>query len=387
MTEATTGRASRDNPALADEWAMAAQMNESFPGPGEWVPWKAIKVDHAINPREKARLDYERVREYADVFYNLPPVQVQRDTFTLVDGNHRYRATAETAVSSVAIRIQEVDVPDDELREAAFAANAEHGIQLTARERTAHLRYLLGKHGDGWDDNGYARACGLSVLTVRDHRRKANISRQHGGVSSQPETEPESSSDVVTTTSEPHSDFEGNVRGGKPAGYFGRGDRVTDIETGEVWIVQSKGREGVEMVNAAGTRTAVAGLATPLRFRLSTVQDVHSPTNAPVASPGARGDEPGPDGNTSADEDSNALSYAPDDGPGQFSEDGPAWLEPDGLASIEAAVFLLADAASTVDADAVVKAFGKARMGYLAQGLGAATDWLASILDTQEGIA
>lgn len=369
MTEATTGRASRDNPALADEWAMAAQMNESFPGPGEWVPWKAIRVDHTINPREKARLDYERVREYADVFYNLPPVEVQRDTFVLVDGNHRYRATAETAVSSVAIRIQEVDVPDDELREAAFAANAEHGIQLTARERTAHLRYLLAKHADAWDDNAYARACGLSVLTVRDHRRKANISRQHGGVTSQvePETEPESDSDVVTTTTEGHSDFEGNVTGGKSAGYFKRGDRVIDMGTGEVWTIQSKGREGVEMVNAAGTRAAVAGHVSPSRFAFAETP------------PGARGDASGPDGPVDTDADASTPSYTSEDATG--GKEDPAWLEPDGLARIESAVFMLADAAGGVDAGAVVHAFGRARMAYLAQGLGVATDWLAAILD------
>lgn len=369
MTEATTGRASRDNPALADEWAMAAQMNESFPGPGEWVPWKAILVDHAINPREKARLDYDHVREYADVFYDLPPIQVQRDTFVLVDGNHRYRATAETAVSSVAIRILEMDIPDDRLREAAFRANAEHGIQLTTRERAAHLRYLLEKYGNGWDDPAYAKACGLSVLTVRDHRRKASISRQHGGITTpiEPGAQPESDSDVVTTTSEAHSDFVGNVQGGKSAGYFKRGDHVLDLGTGEIWEIQSKDLYAVEMVNAAGTRTATAGLTSPQRFQS-------------VDSPDARHDAKGPDGNQSADADAVALSYVAD-GRTAPQRDDPAWLEPDGLARIEAAVFMLADAAQAVEAESVVQAFGRARMTYLAEGLGVATNWLSAVLD------
>lgn len=171
-----TGRASEQSPDMAEEWEIAHQMNDTYPGQGEWVPRRAIVRREEINPRTEIGIDADKVADYTEVFFTLPPVIVQRDTWILIDGNHRM-LTEPPDVASV-IRIIEVDVPDVDLRDAAFQANQAHGIQLTRRERADHLAYLLEQHGADWADADYGKACGLSPYTVRNHRLGKGMSRR-----------------------------------------------------------------------------------------------------------------------------------------------------------------------------------------------------------------
>ena len=166
------GRTSATSPAtdaLRQEWEMVGQLPE---GDGEWVPRSTVFFDDDINPRENANIDRAKVKEYAAVFRQLPPILVQRDTFKAIDGWHRGAAAFDPDASTLHIRIKEVDVPDSELREAAFRANSTHGRQLTVRDRIAYLKYLIVDKKATGTDAELAKECGLSRSTVIDHRLK-----------------------------------------------------------------------------------------------------------------------------------------------------------------------------------------------------------------------
>ena len=151
---------------LDDAWARAAAMNREHPGPqgSEWVPWVAVWVRDGIGPRGVNR---ETVAQYAEAFADLPPIEVQRDTFTLIDGRHRLEA-APVAGSDL-IRIREIDIDDGDLAERAFLANLNHGLPYALSERVQGLRMLLDRHPD-WSNSKLVRMLGLSYETVAKYR-------------------------------------------------------------------------------------------------------------------------------------------------------------------------------------------------------------------------
>lgn len=169
------GRGSRVSPgleALKWEWDAADKLNAEHPGQGEWVPRRTIFVDDSISPRSEANVDDVLVSHYANIFSLLPPIRVQKDTFRLIDGKHRLRASFESAASTEHIRIVEVEVPDDELWLAAFDANAEHGRALKTDERVAFAKKLM-KAFPGWSDAKVAERAGVSRNTVMKYRPSA----------------------------------------------------------------------------------------------------------------------------------------------------------------------------------------------------------------------
>lgn len=172
-SKSTHGRTSQKSPAtdaLREEWRMAAELNAQG-GEGEWVPRDAVYTRADILPRAGDYLDHGKVKEYADVFRQLPPITVQRDTFVLIDGRHRLNAAYESAATSLHIRIVEADVPDAELREAAWQANVGHGVPYRLKDRLEHLKYLLSRK-DGRTDGELAAVVGLNRSTVMDNRHR-----------------------------------------------------------------------------------------------------------------------------------------------------------------------------------------------------------------------
>lgn len=168
----TNGRTSQQKPgneALREEWEIAARMNAEHSGPGEWVPRRTVYVDDAISPRRDGNLDHDRVAEYATNFAKLPPILVQKDTFTLIDGKHRLHAAFEAAASTVHILIEEMDIPDSELWIEAYRANKSHGRALTTAERVAFTRKLL-KAFPKWSDAKICDEAGVSRMTVIKYR-------------------------------------------------------------------------------------------------------------------------------------------------------------------------------------------------------------------------
>lgn len=171
----THGRTSAENPidqALAEAWEIARTMNADCKH-GEWVPKRAVYVDTDILPRHGGGLDWDKVKEYAEIARDLPPVKVQKDTFVLFDGHHRLTAAFEPAATTDWIRIEEHDIPLDEMWIKAFEANAHHGIPYTKRDRTDHLERLL-KEKPGQTQGWYATQCGLSLRTAGDIIRRVS---------------------------------------------------------------------------------------------------------------------------------------------------------------------------------------------------------------------
>lgn len=134
------GETTREGTAYAWTWELAAKRDAESPCPpgARWVPRDVIYLKDGVSPRVT---DEEAVERYAAAFDELPPITVQRGTFTLIDGRHRlegaYRASSEV------IRIREVDVDDEDLAVEAFRANLEHGKPYTMGERITGLKLLL----------------------------------------------------------------------------------------------------------------------------------------------------------------------------------------------------------------------------------------------------
>lgn len=158
-----TGRASREtgSEGMRALWETAAALNRDQPGGGEWVPWRTIKILEDVLPREQ--LDQDAIERYALIFDELPPITVQRDTFTLIGGRHRLDAVLPAFRDH--IRIVEVDVPDEELWERAFEDNRAHGVPMRMSERVKAAKKLLARHPD-WSDERIAQWAGVSRRAV-----------------------------------------------------------------------------------------------------------------------------------------------------------------------------------------------------------------------------
>lgn len=159
------GRDGRDaSEGMEALWSTADELNRDIGGGGEWVPVRAIRVDESLTPRDD--IDEGAVARYRDVLDALPPILVQRDTFTLIDGRHRLEAAVGIADH---VRIIEVDCPDTELFEHAVRANRNHGQPLTAKERErAGKRLIRERPSLGNDEIGLI--VGVSYSTVRRWR-------------------------------------------------------------------------------------------------------------------------------------------------------------------------------------------------------------------------
>lgn len=170
----THGRTSAENPidqALAEAWEIAKTMNADCKQ-GEWVPKRSIYIDTDILPRHHAQLDHNKVREYAEVFRQLPPIKVQKDTFVLIAGHHRLHASFEPTATTDLIRIEEMDVAYDQLWIEAFNDNRAHGIPYTKADRIDHLQRLI----DAFPQKTiewYAIEAGVSTNTARKYAHDA----------------------------------------------------------------------------------------------------------------------------------------------------------------------------------------------------------------------
>lgn len=191
------GRASQQHPgteALEAAWSVAAVLNdqqakytgEQAKARGEFVPWEAIVVRDDLTPRRMTNPG--QVQQYAEVFDELPPILVQRDTFVLIDGWHRLHSAPEAGRDHV--RIVEMDCPDDELFAAALVANKGHGLPLAQSERVAGAKRLLAEHPD-WSDSRIADLAGVSSRSVWQYRADAVAREQEAASREQRAPQPE----------------------------------------------------------------------------------------------------------------------------------------------------------------------------------------------------
>ncbi len=99
----------------------------------------------------------------------MPPVIVHRATMKVIDGTYRVGAARLQRRDTIATRF--FDGSAEEAFILAVAANINHGMPLTLKERKFAAIRILGMYTD-WSDRMIADATGLSHPTVATIRRK-----------------------------------------------------------------------------------------------------------------------------------------------------------------------------------------------------------------------
>lgn len=173
----TTGRESKHHPLLSDLWKTASDLNVNHgtsPGAaagGEFVPWRTIVVDDEFSPR-LGEVDEETVKRYEACLDELPPIVVQKGTFRLADGKHRFTAFTRHRDH---VRIREVEIASEDLLEYAITANITHGLPLKLAHRLNALKQMLKQHGPGtrnmWSTSRLATTCGVDRLTASNYAK------------------------------------------------------------------------------------------------------------------------------------------------------------------------------------------------------------------------
>lgn len=259
---------------MKELWRVARLLDEESPVEGgRWVPWRAVRIDPTILPR--LLLDSEVVSRYAASFNDLPPISVQRGTFTLIDGHHRLSAAAEATRDH--IRIHEEDVADEDLADEATRRNVQHGLPLSKAERMAAGRAILARHhpdgtgtGLAWTEARIAAWSGLSVRTVTEWVAEGRQAMERAAASSAadgPQDATEGMSDA-----EPVQAHQPAVQTGKIA-RLGTDGKVYQREASG-WGKERKGKKAppayqnrdalrnVTALPAVGRQTDVAALLT-----------------------------------------------------------------------------------------------------------------------------
>lgn len=99
----------------------------------ETIDINLIHINLEIYPR--LEVDEELVETYylnMEAGVKFGPLTVQKDTYTLIDGFHRYHALKKLEKEKVDVEI--LDIPDTELRAEAIRRNTKRGKRLTKRE-------------------------------------------------------------------------------------------------------------------------------------------------------------------------------------------------------------------------------------------------------------
>ena len=109
---------------------------------------KIIKItDIKIKPEYYPRfqINWEKVKEYAENFDKLPPPEVNQDDI-LTDGRHRIEAAKMNKLSEIKVVVKEC--PEDKVLLRATELNAQHGIQLSYKEkRQLAIKLFNGTNG------------------------------------------------------------------------------------------------------------------------------------------------------------------------------------------------------------------------------------------------
>lgn len=129
------------------------------------VDISSLKVGILLRFHEE---DMEHAQSLACRLDDCPPILVERNTATVIDGAHRVLAAKLLGRETIPVRYF-VGTREDAFVEA-IKANIAHGKPLTLAEREAAARKVLEMHHD-WSNRMVAHVCGLSDKTVGRLRR------------------------------------------------------------------------------------------------------------------------------------------------------------------------------------------------------------------------
>jgi hypothetical protein len=128
-----------------------------------------IVMDTGLQMR--AGLQMQTVAEYAEILsegseWTFPPVELMRrkdGSLVLVDGWHRVEAARRNEWETVSARVS--SGTDNQIFEAALAANAEHGLRRTNDDKRKAVAAAL-KKWPGFDARKIAKKCRVSHTFV-----------------------------------------------------------------------------------------------------------------------------------------------------------------------------------------------------------------------------
>lgn len=138
----------------------SASTAPTGPAQVEIIPLTDIRMGECLR---KHGVDDNHVRLLLEAREGLPPVLVHRDSMSLVDGMHRYRAAqlrGDTTISVVFVDGSEADAFVQAVR-----ANTTHGLPLTLQERESAAGRIIAHHPH-WSDRAVATVTGLSATTL-----------------------------------------------------------------------------------------------------------------------------------------------------------------------------------------------------------------------------
>lgn len=123
-----------------------------------------LKLDSSIWPR--STLNEEAIERYRDCLQELPPIVVDRETMTVLDGWHRLEAYKREGIDEITPRY--IDCPPHLFLAKAFALNAKHGLPVENEVRDQiiiDLRQEDESH-DPMSEEAIAEVMGLSFQRV-----------------------------------------------------------------------------------------------------------------------------------------------------------------------------------------------------------------------------
>jgi AraC-like DNA-binding protein len=135
-----------------------------------------LKLDSSIWPR--TTFDEEAIERYRDCLEDLPPIVVDRETMTVLDGRHRVEAHKREGVETIAVTYE--NCPPHLFLARAYTLNARHGLPVSNEVRDRIIVELRqGKDGyDPMSEEEIARELGISqgrVAQVIKNLLGANI--------------------------------------------------------------------------------------------------------------------------------------------------------------------------------------------------------------------
>ncbi len=128
------------------------------------VPLKKLIADRTFQPRFGT--DADAIERYVEMYQagHQKALKVQAGTLRIVDGFHRHEAARRAGVDAVIV--EELDVPDHQLRQTAYSLNAAHGVPLSRAERNQLICDLYSR--DGMTQAQVADLVGLARNTITE---------------------------------------------------------------------------------------------------------------------------------------------------------------------------------------------------------------------------
>lgn len=98
--------------------------------------------------------DREAIKRYKQKFESGQEklLTVQEDTFMLVDGYHRGKPLEELEREKA--KVEEIDIPDDEILTEFYRRNKDDGVSFSREERNRFIQKLYDEQGKTYEEIG-----------------------------------------------------------------------------------------------------------------------------------------------------------------------------------------------------------------------------------------